>query len=173
MEACKWYLAFHLRLNPRDVVLKLWITKNSRQSNWLGSVSTPPIMNFRSCFTKWFRRRCATIIVSCFIYTFSISFSSIYTLVLEWLLYLVMLTIDELLFHNCLKLHILIWCITLKERHLLLLSLMRYSKMTIELMICNLLWTIIWVTNRARNELTRLRYKWTRKWKGKGVDETL
>ena len=85
MEACKWYLAFHLRLNPRDVVLKLWITKNSRQSNWLGSVSTPPIMNFRSCFTKWFRR-CATIIVVGYIFTFWISLSSTYTIVLEWIL---------------------------------------------------------------------------------------
>ena len=132
MEACKWYLAFHLRLNPRDVVLKLWITKNSRQSNWLGSVSTPPIMNFRSCFTKWFRRY-TTIIVVGLIYTICISLLYTYTRMTA----LVNSTIDEISFHNRWKLHILIWCITWKERHLLLLSLLRYSKMTTELVTFN------------------------------------
>ena len=33
------------------------------------------------------------------------------------------------------------------------------------------IWFIIWVANRTSSELTKLKCKWTRKWKGKGKGE--
>ena len=58
-----------------------------------------------------------------------------------------------------------------REMQLLLLSLLRYSKM-LSPIISVIIWATLLASNRARRKLNRSKFGWTRKWTIKNIDET-